>query len=94
VENSYEARINMNDLMKAPCSECRGRLRRKKISREFEREGVKVKVSGVQAWVCSRCGEIYFEAGGADRFSEAVNSLFALAMVERQHKGIMHARVS
>jgi YgiT-type zinc finger domain-containing protein len=84
----------MNELMKAPCSECRGQLRRKKVSQEFEREGVKVKISGIQAWVCSQCGEIYFEPGGADRFSRAVNSLFALAMAERQHKGILRARVS
>lgn len=84
----------MNELMKVPCSECRGPLRRRKVSQEFEREGVKVRISGIQAWVCSQCGEIYFEPGGADRFSHAVNSLFALAMAERQHKGILRARVS
>ena len=84
----------MNELMKAPCSECAGRLRRKKIVQEFEKEGVKVKLSGIKAWVCERCGEIYFEPGGADRVAQAVNSLFALAFAERQHKGRVGAHVS
>jgi len=84
----------VNELMKEPCSECKGKLRRKAISQEFEREGVTVKISGVKAWVCSQCGEIYFEPGAADRFSEAVNGLFKLAIAERQHKGKLRARVS
>ena len=84
----------MNELMKAPCSECKGKLRRKTISQEFEREGAKVRISGIKAWVCSRCGEIYFEPGGADKVAQAVNSLFALALAERQHKGRLNARVS
>jgi YgiT-type zinc finger domain-containing protein len=84
----------MDDLVKAPCSECRGRLRRKKISQEFEKEGVKVKLSGFKAWVCEQCGEIYFEPGGSERVTQAVNSLFALALAERQHKGRVSARLS
>jgi len=84
----------MNAPMKAPCSECKGKLRRKTIRQEFERGGVKVRISGIKAWVCAQCGEIYFEPGGADRVSEAVNCLFALAVVERQSKGKLDARVS
>jgi YgiT-type zinc finger domain-containing protein len=76
------------------CSECRGRVRRKKISQEFEREGVKIKLSGLKAWVCGQCGEIYFEPGGAEKVVRAVNSLFALALAERQHKGTLAARLS
>jgi YgiT-type zinc finger domain-containing protein len=84
----------MKELMKSPCSECGGRLKRKAISQEFEKEGVKVKLSGIKAWVCAKCGEIYFEPGGADRLAQAVNSLFALAFAERQHKGTVSARMS
>ncbi len=84
----------MKEMMKAPCSECKGRVRRKKISQEFEKEGVKVKLSGFRAWVCEQCGEIYFEPGGADRVAQAVNSLFALALAERQHKGRVSAQLS
>lgn len=85
---------NMDELMRVPCSECQGRLRRKTVTQEFEREGVKVKISGIKAWVCSKCGEVYFAPGGADRVSQAAKSLFALAIAERQHKGTVHARVS
>ena len=83
-----------NDLMKSSCSECGGTLKRKAISQEFEKEGVKVKLTGFKAWVCQNCGEIYFEPGGAERFAQAVNSLFALAFAEKQHKGRLTARLS
>ena len=35
--------------MNEPCSECHGRLLRKEISQEFERAGVKVRLSGLKA---------------------------------------------
>ncbi len=84
----------MSDLMKQPCSECGGSLRRQAIEREFEREGVKVKLSGVKAWVCSKCGEVYFEPGGADKLAAAVECLFDLAIVENQHRGHVSASVT
>ncbi len=89
-----EGEDDVKDPGRAPCSECRGRVRRKKISQEFEKEGVKVKLAGLKAWVCDRCGEIYFEPGGAEKLVQAVNSLFALARAERQHKGTLSARLS
>jgi len=71
-------------LLKSKCSECGGQVRRKTIAQEFEKEGVKVKLSGLQARVCVRCGEVYFEPGGAQQVVQAVNSLFRLAFAERQ----------
>ena len=67
--------------------------RQKLISQEFEREGVKVKLSGIKAWVCKGCGEIYFQPGGADKVAKAANSLFELALVEKQHKGTLTAQI-
>jgi YgiT-type zinc finger domain-containing protein len=84
----------MREKMNTPCSECKGQVKRKTISQEFEKEGVKVKLSGFKAWVCSQCGEIYFEPGGAEKVAQAVNCLFALALAERQHKGRVSARLS
>ena len=84
----------MSRFVKSPCSECGGEIRRQTIVQEFEKEGVKVKLSGVKAWVCSRCGEIYFEPGGADRVARAVDSLFALALAEKQHQGTVTADLS
>ncbi len=89
-----KGQTKMKELMKAPCSECGGKLKRKTITQEFEKEGIKVKLSGLKAWVCTQCGEIYFEPGGADKVAQAVNSLFALAFAERQHKGRLTAQLS
>jgi len=80
--------------LKSKCSECGGQVRRKTIAQEFEKEGAKVKLSGLQAWVCLRCGEVYFEPGGAQQVVQAVNSLLRLAFAERQHKGTLSAQVS
>ena len=84
----------MIELTKKPCSECGGKLRSRKIGQEFEREGVRVRLTGIQAWVCARCGEIYFLPGGADRLAKAARSLFELALVGRQHRGKLTARIS
>ena len=85
---------DVKKLTQSPCSECKGRMRRKAITQEFEKEGVKVKLSGFKAWVCEKCGEIYFEPGGAEKVSRAVNCLFALALDGGQHKGTVSASLS
>ena len=64
------------------------------MTQEFEKEGVKVKLDGLCAWVCGTCGEVYFEPGGAQRVVQAVNSLFKLAFGEKQHKGTLSAQLS
>jgi YgiT-type zinc finger domain-containing protein len=84
----------MSQLEKKPCSECGGRLRARTITQEFEREGVRVRVAGIRAWVCSRCGEIYFLPGGAARLAKAARSLFELALAGHQHRGRLTARIS
>ena len=87
-------KLSAQELMKGPCSECGGQVRRKTISQEFEREGIVIKISGFKAWACSRCGEIYFEPGAADRLVQAANSLFELARVGQQHKGKLQGALS
>ncbi len=82
------------DLAKVSCSECGGTVKHKLISQEFEREGLRVEVSGVRALVCSQCGAVYFEPGGAQALTESVNSLFALARQSRQHKGTIRAKAT
>ncbi len=84
----------MKQFMRSACSECRGPVKKRTIVQKFEKEGVKVQLSGFKAWVCTQCGEVYFEPGGAQRVAQAVNSLLALALAGRQHKGKLSARVS
>lgn len=84
----------MKRARRASCSECGGSLRRRTIRQEFEREGIRVSVSGIRAFVCSRCGEVYFAPGGAQALVDAANGLFALARRNRQSKGKLSAAVS
>lgn len=81
------------DIEKEPCSECGGKLEKRYISQDFEREGITVKLAGIAAMVCSDCGEIYFQPGGAQKVVEAANSIFGLAAVERQHKHQLTAQI-
>lgn len=81
----------MTNVTHAPCSECGGEVKNQIVMREFEREGVRVEVSGIRALVCQQCGEIYFAPGGAQVVVEAANSLFELARKNRQHKGKLTA---
>ena len=39
----------MKDLVRSPCSECGGPVRSRTITQEFEREGLRVSVSGIRA---------------------------------------------
>jgi YgiT-type zinc finger domain-containing protein len=84
----------MTMLSEKPCTECGGAVQWREIEQEFEREGMRVKVSGIRALVCDACGEVYFEPGGAQALVEAVEGLFALARRNRQHKGELVGTVS
>ncbi len=81
----------MTDVTHAPCSECGGKVKNQTVTQEFEREGVRVAVSGIRALVCQKCGEIYLAPGGAQAVVEATNSLFELARKNCQHKGKLTA---
>jgi YgiT-type zinc finger domain-containing protein len=72
----------------------RRRVRERRITQEYERQGVCVEVSGVRVLECEKCGEVYFEPGGAHALVEAVESLFELAKRTDQHKGKLVAAVS
>ena len=78
--------IKKADVSKEPCSECGGQVKKKYVSQAFERGGITVKLSGIAALVCAKCGEIYFQPGGSAQVVEAANSLFKLATAEKQYK--------
>lgn len=81
----------MKEMIHAPCSECGGEVKNQVVTQEFEREGMRLEVSGIRALACRKCGEIYFAPGGAQAVVEATNSLFELARKNRQHKGKLTA---
>ena len=83
----------MKDFLRSACSECGGAVRPRTITQEFEREGLRVSVSGIRAMVCTKCDAVYFEPGGAQALVEAVDGLFALAKRNQQHKGKLASAV-
>ena len=93
-EPNSERQKKMKAALHARCSECGGTVRRRTITREFEREGQRVSLAGIHALVCGKCGETYFEPGGAQALVEAVDRLFALARRNRQFKGKLSAALS
>jgi YgiT-type zinc finger domain-containing protein len=85
--------LGIKKLMGSPCSDCGGAVRRKAVTQNFERGGVKIIISGFKAWACMKCGEIYFAPGSADKLTQAANSLFALANDKRE-KVIVKGHIS
>lgn len=44
-------------------------------------------------WFAPIVEKIYFQPGGADKAGAAANSLFDLAVIEKQHKRLLTAQI-
>jgi len=74
------------------CTDCGARLEFRAISREFEREGLRVRLTGIPAAVCPRCGDISFAPGEADKIIKAANAMFEIAA--GRHRGLLAAEAA
>lgn len=81
-------KLGIEKLMEKPCSDCGGVVRRKAVTQNFERGGVKIIISGFKTWTCISCGEVYFAPGSADKLAKAANALFALADDKNQKRAV------
>jgi len=61
------------------CSDCHTQTEFRLVTEEYERGGVRVRISGIPAMVCPNCGSVSFPAGVTNRIAEAANALFAVA---------------
>lgn len=77
----------MTQKLAMTCSDCNGNLTIAFIDQEFEREGMRIMVSGIKVLQCEQCGEVYFEPGASQSLVETVNCLFDFARKNRQSKG-------
>lgn len=59
------------------CVHCKGRMERATAPFSVDRNGYHVSWDAVPAWVCSQCGEPYFEAAEVDRIQRALAALDA-----------------
>ena len=57
------------------CMHCRGKMVRKKVPFQVDREGYHLTFDAVPAWVCTQCGEPYFEAAEVDAIQNALKLL-------------------
>jgi len=71
------------------CADCRHQTQWQEVSQEFEREGMRVRISGIPAMVCPNCGAISYPAGIPDKILTAANSLFDL--LADRHRGVLQA---
>lgn len=77
---------------KTICKACRqGKLYKREVSQEFEREGLEVRIDGIPALVCDNCDQVYFPPGIGDKITNAANQLFFLS--EIKHVGKYSAAV-
>lgn len=57
------------------CIQCKGKMERGAAPFHIDRKGYHLLVDAVPAWVCSQCGEVYFEEDEVDAIQEVVMSL-------------------
>ena len=57
------------------CMYCQGEMRRGSAPFHVDRKGYHLLLDAVPAWVCSQCGESYFEESEVDSIQEAIRAL-------------------
>jgi YgiT-type zinc finger domain-containing protein len=57
------------------CLHCRGRMRRATAPFSLSRRGYHIAWDAVPAWVCTQCGEPYFEAREVDLIQRVLSVL-------------------
>jgi len=57
------------------CMYCQGEMRRGSAPFHVDRKGYHLLLDAVPAWVCSQCGESYFEEAQVDSIQEAIRAL-------------------
>lgn len=63
------------------CMYCQAEMKQRTAPFHFDRKGVHVSLDEIPAWVCSQCGESYFEEKEVDSMQALVN-----AVEEPSHK--------
>jgi len=57
------------------CIHCKGQMTRSFAPFSLDRKGYHVSWDAVPAWVCTQCGEPYFESREVDRIQKALKGL-------------------
>ena len=57
------------------CIHCKGKMQKSSAPFQIDRKGYHLLLDAVPAWICTQCGEAYFEEGEVDAIQEAIRSL-------------------
>ncbi len=57
------------------CVHCKGEMRRATAPFSVDRHGFHLRLDAVPAWVCSQCGEVYFEEREVSAIQEALRAI-------------------
>ena len=57
------------------CIHCKGAMKRSTASFHIERSGYHLALDAVPAWVCSQCGEPYFDEREVDTIQDTIHTL-------------------
>jgi YgiT-type zinc finger domain-containing protein len=57
------------------CIHCQGEMTKGTAPVHIDRDACHVTLDRVPAWVCSQCGEAYFEEGEVEKIQEVIQSV-------------------
>jgi len=57
------------------CIHCKGKMERKSAPFHIDRKGYHLTLDEIPAWVCTQCGEVYFEEQEVGSIQEVIQSL-------------------
>ena len=57
------------------CIHCRGKMKKANVPFSLDRNGYHIHWDSIPAWVCTQCGEPYFEAREVEIMQQAARAL-------------------
>ena len=57
------------------CIHCKGKMKRKTAPFHIDRKGYHLMFDAIPAWICTQCGEVYFEEEEVEAIQDALKSL-------------------
>jgi len=57
------------------CIHCKGQMERTTAPFQIDRKSYHLTLQAVPAWVCSQCGEAYFEEDEVDRIQDVIRAV-------------------
>ena len=57
------------------CIHCQGEMERKIAPFHVDRKGYHLTLESVPAWVCSQCGEVYFDEREVEKVQEVIRAV-------------------